>query len=266
MEDFRSYLADELGLRPNTVLTHVKSLRRAERVLGKPVEEITPTDARTIKRMVVMSTATKEATIVALRGLHQWALLEELPWASPAMLSVRVPRRTRSPGPGLEERDARRLLESCITPLEIRLVFLGLYQGTRVAESGRIDADSFRDGRLRFEIKGGRTIEVPVHPMVEEARPLLLIGGPVIPETLQNVRKRMTRKTGIEFTPHWLRRTFARKLEAAETPTEVIAELMGHARSVTTHYTRGVSFQRMERALADVDYFDGATLTTSFIR
>jgi site-specific recombinase XerD len=58
-------------------------------------------------------------------------------------------------------------------------------------------------------------------------------GHPLAYAAVYDLVKRLRRRTGIDFDPHWCRHTYATGLLRAGTPVEVVSTLLGHA-SVTT--------------------------------
>jgi integrase/recombinase XerD len=62
------------------------------------------------------------------------------------------------------------------------------------------------------------------------AKPL---GHPLTYAAVYDLVKRLRRRTGIDFDPHWYRHTYATGLLRKGTPVEVVSKLLGHA-SVTT--------------------------------
>jgi integrase/recombinase XerD len=58
-------------------------------------------------------------------------------------------------------------------------------------------------------------------------------GHPLTYAAVYDLVKRLRRRTGIDFDPHWYRHTYATGLLHKGTPVEVVSKLLGHA-SVTT--------------------------------
>lgn len=58
-------------------------------------------------------------------------------------------------------------------------------------------------------------------------------GHPLSYAAVYELVKRLRRRTGVDFDPHWYRHTYATALLRAGTPVEVVSKLLGHA-SVTT--------------------------------
>ncbi len=59
-------------------------------------------------------------------------------------------------------------------------------------------------------------------------------GYPLSRNTVESMIKRIRKKTGIDFTPHMLRHTFASELHAKGVEISVIQKLLGHAQVQTT--------------------------------
>ena len=58
-------------------------------------------------------------------------------------------------------------------------------------------------------------------------------GRPLTYAAVHDLVKRLRRRTGVQFDPHWFRHTYATGLLRAGVPVEVVSRLLGHA-SVTT--------------------------------
>lgn len=58
-------------------------------------------------------------------------------------------------------------------------------------------------------------------------------GHPLGYPAVYDLVRRLRRRTGLDFDPHWYRHTYATRLLRAGTPVEVVSKLLGHA-SVTT--------------------------------
>jgi integrase/recombinase XerD len=60
------------------------------------------------------------------------------------------------------------------------------------------------------------------------------LGAPLTYAAVHRLVDRLRARTGIEFTPHWLRHTYATDLLRRGTPVEVVRKLLGHASVATT--------------------------------
>jgi integrase/recombinase XerD len=61
-------------------------------------------------------------------------------------------------------------------------------------------------------------------------------GHPLSYAAVYDLVRRLRRRTGLDFDPHWFRHAYATRLLRAGTPVEVVSKLLGHA-SVTTTLT-----------------------------
>ncbi|MGZ4665815.1 MAG: tyrosine-type recombinase/integrase [Frankiaceae bacterium] len=64
-------------------------------------------------------------------------------------------------------------------------------------------------------------------------------GHPLTYAAVYDLIKRLRRRTGIDFDPHWCRHTYATRLLRGGTPVEVVSKLLGHACITTTVDTYG---------------------------
>jgi integrase/recombinase XerD len=64
-------------------------------------------------------------------------------------------------------------------------------------------------------------------------------GHPLTYAAVYDLVKRLRRRTGVEFDPHWYRHTYATDLLRKGTPVEVVSKLLGHASVTTTSEVYG---------------------------
>ncbi|MBV9444870.1 MAG: tyrosine-type recombinase/integrase [Streptosporangiaceae bacterium] len=64
-------------------------------------------------------------------------------------------------------------------------------------------------------------------------------GQPLTYAAVYDLVKRLRRRTGVEFDPHWWRHSYATRLLRAGTPVEVVSKLLGHVCITTTADTYG---------------------------
>lgn len=76
--EFAGYLLNELNLSPLTAYTYESHLKRLERDLEKPAEEVSSRDVRTWMRTTTYNPSTKSGSLMALKSFHRWGVLEEL--------------------------------------------------------------------------------------------------------------------------------------------------------------------------------------------
>ena len=202
-------------------------------------------------------------TVVAVRGFHRFAVLEELSVIDPAA-SVRPPAPPRRLPKALRIDQVEALLAAAgdgRTPKELRdraLLELLYGTGARISEAVGLDVDDHdqQEGALRLRGKGGKERVVPVGRYATEAieaylvrgRPDLAVRGDGSPALFVNSRGgRLSRqsawtvlrtsaeraKISGEVSPHTLRHSFATHLLDGGADVRVVQELLGHA-SVTT--------------------------------
>ncbi len=59
-------------------------------------------------------------------------------------------------------------------------------------------------------------------------------GHPLTYAAVYDLVRRLRRRTGLDFDPHWYRHTYATRLLRSGTPVEVVSKLLGHASITTT--------------------------------
>ncbi|MFD0904504.1 tyrosine-type recombinase/integrase [Actinomadura sediminis] len=168
--------------------------------------------------------------------------------------------------PALTRAEASALLDGARAiaaryPADAAAVALLAGIGLRAAELENLTADRIgtESGHtvVRFRVKGGKTVRVPLAPEVRVLlEPLLEArgGGPLLlredGRTFDRWRqttalRRAARAAGIDvarLTPHVLRATAATLLLDAGAPVEQVQQLLGHASPVTTQrYDRGTA-------------------------
>lgn len=252
--DFAKYLVNECNLTPSTAFTYEQGLLRLEKFIGKDASEITPDEIRAFMRNTDYHPATKSSTLVAMKAFHKWGSLEGL-WPMNGIMALRAPKQVIIPKPALSADEARTLIDACRRNNEFRLVYLGLYQGTRITESSLIGDREWNHmkGSLRFEGKGRKVREIPVHPEVALKRKKILEGN-ASRGTLKHVARSLAFYTGVDYTSHSLRRTFSVMLSEARVPREVIGAMLGHAPISTTERYTPVRFDEMQEAIAKLVY------------
>jgi site-specific recombinase XerD len=229
---FFEYLVGERNLSLMTACTYENSLRCLERFLDKPAEGADSDDLRRFIRESPLHPTTKNGVMVGMKAFHRWGVLEK-EWPLSSIAEVPGPKLIHNPKECLTTAEAATLLQVVRRPNEARLLCLGLYGGLRVGEMVRIDAESWRDDRLRFVGKGRKTREVPVLPELAAKRDLIL-SRTSSDSALKQVVRTLVYLTGIQFSSHTLRRTFATHLSEDGVPREVVGALLGHAPASTT--------------------------------
>ena len=81
-------------------------------------------------------------------------------------------------------------------------------------------------------------------------------GHPLSYAAVYDMVRRLRRRTGVDFDPHWYRHTYATALLRAGTPVEVVSSLLGHASVTTTLQVYGhLGVQDARAALEKVGWF-----------
>lgn len=261
---FPSYLVDELGRSRNTAAGYLGAIERAARFLGKPPHKVTADDLRRLLRETNYAPATKRGIVVAFHAYHSFGVVEGA-WKMNGISELRTPKVIHEPRAPLSSFDAHRLLMNAISPIQTRIVYLGLYAGLRIQESSGLRERHWKGDCLsitREIAKAGKARKVPVHPELERKRELILSHSPTkgtAGTMFCKLRKRLELKDtdGNVATPHTLRRTFATKVyDEGRVMWEVVQKLLGHGTDVTSLYAR-VSWTQMVEAVAPLYFSDG---------
>lgn len=258
--DYRDYLVKVLGRSPATARSYIGQARRVVTLTGKPVLKVDSDDLIAIMQSQPWAPASKRSMVVAFHSLTAYAQMKGYPTNGIAHLKTpSVPRNKRAPISGA---DAHRLLLASVTPIQVRVSYLGLYAGLRIEESTNVSEESWLEDRLVIIGKGSKKRTVPVHPELAHRRDHILSKRPasktsagVIFGRLRD-RLELTDVEGKPATPHSLRRTFATTLYGAQVPWERVQKLLGHDLGVTDRYV-WMSDEAMDGDVRKVEYSDG---------
>ena len=81
-------------------------------------------------------------------------------------------------------------------------------------------------------------------------------GHPLTYDALYDLVRRLRRKTGLDFDPHWLRHTAATRLLRDGVGIEVVAHLLGHANVATTSAIYGhLTVEDARRVMEQAGWF-----------
>lgn len=251
---WRIYLIEDEERAESTVRQYLWRVDTAERVSGVSIIELAEnTDLlRELKlRLKKMGWApeTIKGVIVGVRQFSRWAWLSGLLDRVPNADLVKTPRiEIQEPKP-LTREEAHELMAACRRPLEYRLIYYGLFAGCRIGESASMDASHWHDdGVLRFPgNKNRRGRIVPIHRELQGVKAMILAHPPTYDSTLQRVKRRLEKRTGIDFVAHQLRKTFATVHDECGTPDRIIKDMLGHAFDTTGRYI-GLSLSRKRAA------------------
>ncbi|WP_017622125.1 site-specific tyrosine recombinase XerD [Nocardiopsis chromatogenes] len=295
---YLDHLAVERGLAANTLASYRRDLRRyvlflESRGLGS-LAEVAEGDVSAFLRALregdeehpPLGGNSAGRAVVAVRGLHRFALREGLAPADPAA-EVSPPRPMRRLPKAVPLEDIEALLEAAGSEGDPRALrdraLLELLYGTgaRISEAVGLDVDDVTGpappgaedgGVVRFRGKGGKERLVPVGRFAREAvqaylvrgRPVLAASGRGVPALFLNARGgRLTRqgawavlraaaeRAGLrDVSPHTLRHSFATHLIDGGADVRVVQELLGHASVSTTQVYTLVTVDRLREVYA----------------
>ena len=281
---FLDHLAVERGSATNTLQSYRRDLRRYLAFLsGRGVADLGDVTSVQVGEFLAhlregddahpaLSASSAGRAVVAVRGLHRFALREGLVTVdvaheiTPPMPAQRLPK-------AISVDDVERLLEAASfndTPLAIRdraLIEVLYGTGARISEAvGLALEDVDLAGRsVTLAGKGGKQRRVPlgsyaiaaVEAYLVRARPLLsengcprsrrvrcflnARGGPLSRQSAWAVLRAAAERAGLrgDLSPHTLRHSFATHLMEGGADVRVVQELLGHASVTTTQiYTR----------------------------
>ena len=229
---------------------------------------------------VPLSATSAGRAVVAVRGLHRFAVREGLAVDDPAR-DVRPPAPTRRLPKAITVGQIEQLLAAAgggDTPLALRdraLLELLYGTGARISEAVGLAVDDFDrlDGLVRLDGKGGKQRIVPVGSYALRAveaylvrgRPALVVkgrgcsslllnarGGSLSRQSAWTVLRTVAARAGLEMavSPHTLRHSFATHLLDGGADVRVVQELLGHASVTTTQVYTLVTVERLREVYA----------------
>jgi len=290
----------ERGLAEHTLQAYRRDLRRyAETLTAAGRTEIEQVSTEDVAEFLArlregdenhppLAASSAGRTVVAVRGLHAFALAEGLTDYDPAK-SVRPPAPPRRLPKAISIADVERLLAAAgvgQAGLRDRALLELLYgTGARISEAVGLDVDDLElsgesrsasvAGIVRLNGKGGKQRLVPVGSFARDAvnaylvraRPALAAAsgrGQPSPALFLNARGgRLTRQGAwgalraaagraalAEVSPHVLRHSFATHLLDGGADVRVVQELLGHASVTTTQAYTLVTVDKLREVYA----------------
>ncbi|MFG2000243.1 site-specific tyrosine recombinase XerD [Spirillospora sp. NPDC048911] len=298
---YLGHLAVERGLAANTLSSYRRDLRRYVTVVSgrgrDGIDQITEDDVRAFlvglregdEEHPPLSAGSAARAVVAVRGLHRFALREGLAPGDPAR-DVKPPTPPRRLPKAISLDAVERLLAAAgagaaagepggsaeaARGLRDRALLELLYgSGARISEAVGLDVDDLDldEGFARVSGKGGKTRVVPigdyarraVEAYLVRARPELARAGRGGPALFLNARGgRLSRqgawmvlraaaeRAGLsDVSPHTLRHSFATHLLDGGADVRVVQELLGHASVTTTQVYTLVTVQLLREVYA----------------
>jgi integrase/recombinase XerD len=227
-----------------------------------------------------LSVSSAARTLVAVRGLHRFWLLEDVTTTDPAA-GVRPPTPAKRLPKAIGVDQVEALLAAAAlgdtpTSLRDRALLEVLYgSGARISEAVGLDIDDLdvEAGAVRLRGKGGKQRVVPLGSFAREAataylvrsRPLFAARGVGTPAVFLNSRGgRLSRQSawtvlraaaeraGLsgKVSPHTLRHSFATHLLDGGADVRTVQELLGHASVTTTQIYTLVTAEKLREVYA----------------
>lgn len=281
----------ERGLAVNTLASYRRDLRRyLDSLAARGCGSLDQVSASDVSAFLVeiregseshrpLGPGSAARAVVAVRGLHRFALREGYAGTDPAQ-EVRPPTPPRRLPKALSVSEVEALLTACGTgetrlALRDRALLELLYgTGARISEAVGLVVDDLdtEDGAVRLVGKGGKHRLVPVGSYATEAldaylvraRPSLAAAGGGSPALFLNARGgRLSRQSAWAVlraaaqrahlpavSPHILRHSFATHLLDGGADVRVVQELLGHASVTTTQVYTLVTVDRLREVYA----------------
>jgi integrase/recombinase XerD len=288
---YLDHLAVERGVAANTLSSYRRDLRRYVDVLiargrtaiGQVGEDDVVSFLTGLREgddlHPPLAAGSAARAVVAVRGLHRFAVREGLSAADPAR-DVKPPAPPRRLPKAIAIEEVERLLAAAgpgdtARGMRDRALLELLYgTGARISEAVGLDVDDvdLADAVVRLHGKGGKDRVVPVGRYSAEAleaylvraRPALNARGQGGPALFLNVRGgRLSRQSawstlrsaaeraGLkDVSPHTLRHSFATHLLDGGADVRVVQELLGHASVTTTQVYTLVTVDRLREVYA----------------
>ena len=227
-----------------------------------------------------LSATSAGRAVVAVRGLHRFALRDGLTTVDPSV-QVRPPAPARRLPKAISVEEVSRLLAAAgaaDTTLAVRdqaLLELLYGTGARISEIVGLAVDDLdrAEGLVRLDGKGGKQRLVPVGSYATRAvdsylvrsRPLLAApgrgtsslflnarGGPLSRQSAWVVLRAAADRAGLtmKVSPHTLRHSFATHLLDGGADVRVVQELLGHASVTTTQIYTLVTVDQLREVYA----------------
>jgi integrase/recombinase XerD len=289
---YLDHLAVERGLSTNTMAAYGRDMRRyADFLSSVSIDDIAAVGEHQLAAFLAhlrtgddehapLSAASAARTLVAVRGLHRFAVREGLTAVDPGR-DVKPPTLPRRLPKAITVEDVERLLEAAgfdgtaLASRDRALLEFLYATGARISEAvgAAVDDVDLAVGAVRLAGKGGKERVVPmgrpardtVRRYLVGARPELLTagrgthtlflnarGGPLSRQSAWAVLRQAADKAGLtaHISPHTLRHSFATHLLDGGADVRVVQELLGHASVTTTQIYTLVTVDRLREVYA----------------
>jgi integrase/recombinase XerD len=289
---YLDHLAVERGLAANTLVSYRRDLLRyVEHLSALGVARLDEVSESAVSQFLArlragddghapLSASSAARAVVAVRGLHRFALREGLVGDDPAR-TVRPPTPPRRLPKAIPVADVERLLDAAGVgepprSLRDRALLEVLYgTGARISEAVGLAVDDLdaSTATVLLRGKGGKERVVPlgsyairaVDDYLVRARPALAAagrgtpllflnarGGPLSRQSAWVILRAAAERAGLSarISPHTLRHSFATHLLDGGADVRVVQELLGHASVATTQVYTLVTVERLREVYA----------------
>ena len=291
---YLDHLVVERGLAANTISSYRRDLRRYTAFLEaagvRGLDEVGESDVAGFLTALrqgdadhpPLSATSAARAVVAVRGLHRFALLDGLVTDDVAA-EVRPPTPARRLPKAIPVEQVEALIAAAGSVegprgLRDRALLELLYgTGARISEAGGLAVDDVdpRSAAVRLAGKGGKERVVPVgsyavravEDYLVRARPALAAasrrgvrgalflnsrGGALTRQSAWTILRSCAERAGltVELSPHTLRHSFATHLLDGGADVRVVQELLGHASVTTTQVYTLVTVERLREVYA----------------
>ena len=291
---YLDHLTVERGLAANTISSYRRDLRRyADFLEAGGVRGFGEVGESDVAAFLValrsgddehppLSASSAARAVVAVRGLHRFALLDGLV-PDDVAAEVRPPTADRRLPKAITVEQVEALLDAAGAgdgprPLRDRALLEVLYgTGARISEAVGLAVDDLDAGSsvVRLAGKGGKQRVVPVgsyavravQDYLVRARPALATGravrgalflnsrgGPLSRQSAWAILRTAAERAGLadlaDLSPHTLRHSFATHLLDGGADVRVVQELLGHASVTTTQVYTLVTVDRLREVYA----------------
>lgn len=235
------------GASESTVRMRRGFAKRATRLWPEP-RNVTTDDLAALLADPAYSPWTRKTYFVTIRALFGW-LCETGRIDSDPAAALRAPKTpTKRPRP-LTDTDVDRLLDGAEGDM-LAWLRLGLYAGLRVHEVAKMRGEDVGPNSIWVVGKGGKTAELPLHPLIAETAARMpqtgfwfpgTVDGHVSPNTVTNRVTQYFRSVGVaEGSMHRCRHTFGTSLLRSGANLRVVQALMRHESLSTTEGYLGI--------------------------
>lgn len=293
VRSYLGHLSVERGLAANTLSSYRRDLHRyVDALTGRgrsALDQVSEDDVLAFLAALregddehrPLSAGSAARAVVAVRGLHRFALREGLTPGDPAS-AVRPPTPPRRLPKAISVAQVEQLIaaagtggEDTARGLRDRALLELLYgSGARISEAVGLDVDDLdlTDGFVRVSGKGGKERILPVGDYARRATEAYLVrarpglasagrgaaalflnarGGRLSRQGAWMVLRAAAERAGLtEVSPHTLRHSFATHLLDGGADVRVVQELLGHASVTTTQVYTLVTVQRLREVYA----------------